>query len=222
NTVNQKLARLLLQKLGHRSTVVSNGRAALRALERRRFDLVLMDIQMPTMGGLQTTEAIRASEKQTGEHIPIIAMTAHAMSRNRQNALNAGMDDFISKPIDVEQLRCVMERFAAPALNTASLLAGFGGNEKLFRELVDVFVTDAPKLMSRIERAIERRDAGRLKETAHALKGSIGNFETSRAFSAARRLEFLGREKKLEYAPAAFAEAKTELKRLIETLRSVS
>jgi PAS domain S-box-containing protein len=222
NTVNQKLARLLLQKLGHRSTVVSNGRAAVRALERRRFDLVLMDIQMPTMGGLQTTEAIRASEKQTGEHIPIIAMTAHAMSSNRQNALNAGMDDFISKPIDVEQLRCVMERFAAPALNTASLLAGFGGNEKLFRELVDVFVTDAPKLMSRIERAIERRDAGRLKETAHALKGSIGNFETSRAFSAARRLEFLGREKKLEYAPAAFAEAKTELKRLIETLRSVS
>jgi two-component system, sensor histidine kinase and response regulator len=222
NTVNQKLARLLLQKLGHRSTVVSNGRAAVRALERRRFDLVLMDIQMPTMGGLQTTEAIRASEKQTGEHIPIIAMTAHAMSSNRQNALNAGMDDFISKPIDVEQLRCVMERFAAPALNTASLLAGFGGNEKLFRELVDVFVTDAPKLMSRIERAIERGDAGRLKETAHALKGSIGNFETSRAFSAARRLEFLGREKKLEYAPAAFAEAKTELKRLIETLRSVS
>jgi len=132
------------------------------------------------------------------------------------------MDDFICKPIHVEQLRRVLEPFAAPALNTASLLAGLGGNEKLVRELVDVFVTDAPKLMSRIERAIKRGDAGRLKETAHALKGSIGNFETSRAFSAARRLELLGREKKLQYAPAALADAKMELKRLIETLRSLS
>jgi two-component system, sensor histidine kinase and response regulator len=222
NAVNQKLARLLLRKLGHRPTIASNGRVALRILERRRFDLVLMDIQMPLMGGLQTTAAIRESEKQSGEHIPIIAMTAHAMSSNRENALRSGMDDFICKPIHVEQLRRVLEPFAAPALNTASLLAGLGGNEKLVRELVDVFVTDAPKLMSRIERAIKRGDAGRLKETAHALKGSIGNFETSRAFSAARRLELLGREKKLQYAPAALADAKMELKRLIETLRSLS
>jgi CheY-like chemotaxis protein/HPt (histidine-containing phosphotransfer) domain-containing protein len=219
NAVNQKLASLLLKKLGHRATIVANGQAALGALKKRPFDLILMDIQMPEMGGLETTMAIRKQEVMHSRHVPIIAMTAHALTSDRARALEAGMDDYISKPIRFEELRRAVERFAPAGIDASSLLDGVGGDRNLLREMVDVFVTDTPKLVGRIRRAITRNDAERLTGAAHALKGSVGNFDSGAVFEAVRRLEVAGREKNLTNAPALFAAAKTEIARLTRSLR---
>jgi len=104
NSVNQKLASRLLEKQGHCVVTARNGREALEQVERHDFDLVLMDVQMPVMGGLEATAAIRHRERSTGGRLPIVAMTAHAMPNDRERCLAAGMDDYVSKPIDVKQL----------------------------------------------------------------------------------------------------------------------
>lgn len=118
NPVNQQVARRLLEKRGHVVTVVSNGRAAVTALEERRFDLVLMDVQMPEMDGYEATALIREREKLTGDHMPIIAMTAHAMSGDAEKCLAAGMDEYLSKPIKIDRAMEVIaalgQRRAAP------------------------------------------------------------------------------------------------------------
>jgi CheY-like chemotaxis protein len=104
NLVNQKVACKLLERRGHDVTVVNNGAEALSALEQRAFDLILMDIQMPEMDGLEATRQIRGRERSTGIHVPILAMTAHAMKGDKERCLAAGMDGYISKPIHVQSL----------------------------------------------------------------------------------------------------------------------
>ena len=112
NRVNQVLAVRLLEKRGHEVTVAGNGEEALKALDKQLFDLILMDVQMPEMDGLQATVAIRRGEMKSGKHIPIIAMTAHAMAGDKERCLEAGMDDYITKPIRPEQLVDVLERYS--------------------------------------------------------------------------------------------------------------
>jgi CheY-like chemotaxis protein len=112
NVVNQRLAVRLIEKAGHTVVVAPNGEAALAALQQERFDLVLMDVQMPIMGGYEATAAIRTQEQATGAHIPIIAMTANAMKGDRELCLAAGMDDYLAKPIKAEELYAVLARFA--------------------------------------------------------------------------------------------------------------
>ena len=109
NLVNQKVAGRLLEKQGHHVTIAGNGREALEQLERESFDLVFMDIQMPEMDGFEATVAIRARERRTGRHVPIIAMTAHAMQGDRDRCLGAGMDDYVSKPIKLQEIISVIE-----------------------------------------------------------------------------------------------------------------
>src|SRR5712691_1033667 len=115
-----------------------------------------MDIQMPVMGGAEATSMIREEEKRTGRHTPIIAMTAHAMTGDRERALQSGMDDYVSKPIRFEDLRRAIQRHAPARLDTTALLDGLGGDRKLLGEIIDVFLADTPKLLSRVERAIAR------------------------------------------------------------------
>jgi two-component system sensor histidine kinase/response regulator len=109
NSVNQRVAARLLDKRGHVVVVAGNGALALEALEQQTFDLILMDVQMPVMDGVQATAAIRQQEKITGTHIPIIAMTAHAMEGDRQRFLGSGMDGYISKPVHSRELFEVIE-----------------------------------------------------------------------------------------------------------------
>jgi two-component system sensor histidine kinase/response regulator len=219
NAVNQKLARVLLKKMGHRATIAANGQGALRALKKRAFDLILMDIQMPVMGGAEATSMIREEEKRTGRRTPIIAMTAHAMAGDRERALQSGMDGYVSKPIRFEELRRVIQRHAPARLDTDALLDGLSGDRKLLSEIINVFLADTPKLLSRVERAIARGDAARLEEAAHALKGSVGNFDSGQVFEAVRKLEVLGRENNLSDARAAFAVIETEVAKLTQSLR---
>jgi CheY-like chemotaxis protein len=114
NTVNQKVAARLLEKQGHSVVVTANGGEALDALTRSRFDLVLMDVQMPVMNGYAATRAIRESERGTSRHLPVIALTAHAMKGDRELCLQAGMDDYLGKPIRPHELAAVLERWGRP------------------------------------------------------------------------------------------------------------
>jgi CheY-like chemotaxis protein len=117
NPINQKLAQRLLEKQGHTVEVVDSGLAALEALRRRPFDLVLMDVQMPDLGGLEATAALRAEEQGTGRHLPVIALTAHAMQGDRERCLAAGMDGYLSKPLSARDLfETLAGLFPAPAL----------------------------------------------------------------------------------------------------------
>jgi CheY-like chemotaxis protein len=116
NTVNQRLASRLLEKEGHVVVVADDGAKALKAYSENTFDLILMDVQMPVMDGMETTAAIRETEQNTGRHIPIIAMTAHAMAGDRQRFLQAGMDGYVSKPIHSQELMEAIE----------TVLIGFG------------------------------------------------------------------------------------------------
>jgi two-component system, sensor histidine kinase and response regulator len=143
------------------------------------------------------------------------------MAGDREKALQAGMDDYVSKPIRFDDLRRAIERQAPEGLQMNVLLEGLGGDRKLLGELVALFLADAPKLLTRVERAIAKGDAVRLKEAAHALKGSVGNFDPGTAFEAVRKLEMLGREKKLDEARPAFVVAKAEVTRLMRALKKM-
>jgi two-component system, sensor histidine kinase and response regulator len=114
NPVNQLLALRLLQKRGHSTVAAASGREALAALEKETFDVVLMDVQMPDMDGFEATRAIREKEQKTGEHVPIIALTAHAMRGDKERCMEAGMDAYISKPINVNELLTAIERVMTP------------------------------------------------------------------------------------------------------------
>lgn len=238
NEVNQLVATRILQKLGHRVTVVENGREALAAVQTGKFDLVAMDVQMPEMDGLDATIAIREWEKTAGTHIPILAMTAHAMKGDRERCLAAGMDGYTSKPIRIRELGQALARLvgkpqqanaaapeAKPAGSTidfAAVLAGIGGDRRLLRRLAQLFLADCPKRLAEIRRAIGAGDAVALERAAHALKGSAGNFGVGNAFAAARQLEDMGREGKLAAAGEACAALESEMHGLSAELRKLA
>jgi CheY-like chemotaxis protein len=123
NIINQRLFVRLLEKQGHTTTVANNGREALAALEQEDFDIVLMDVQMPEMDGFETTARIRQQEQQTGAHIPIIAMTAHAMEGDRERCMESGMDDYVSKPIQRDKLFKLLMNLAPPGKTVGGALA---------------------------------------------------------------------------------------------------
>jgi CheY-like chemotaxis protein len=114
NLVNQKLMARLLEKRGHSVSLARNGWEALALLEQRPFDIVLMDVMMPEMDGFEATRRIREKEKESGAHLAIIALTAHAMRGDREHCLNAGMDGYVSKPINLEELFSVIKNVLSP------------------------------------------------------------------------------------------------------------
>jgi CheY-like chemotaxis protein/HPt (histidine-containing phosphotransfer) domain-containing protein len=206
NAVNQKLAVCLLEKRGHQVVIASNGREAVRAVAEGPFDLVLMDVQMPELNGLQAAAAIREREKATGTHVPIVALTAHAMQGDRAACVAAGMDDYVSKPLRSEELFAAIARLvpvpahAEPAVvanadvfDPEIALEQVEGDPALLRELVELFLDDCPKLLAEIDAAVVRRDGLTLERCAHRLKGAVGVFADRPAFEAAQRLELAGR-----------------------------
>jgi PAS domain S-box-containing protein len=239
NPVNQDLAMHLLQRRGHSVILAENGRQALAAVERHKFDLVLMDVQMPEMGGLEATAMIREKEKTTGSHVPIIAMTAHAMQGDRQRCLDAGMDGYLSKPLDPKTfLRTVEESVVssssrksaaekepasggAQGLDAKALLTRFSGNKKLLRTIVGTFREDCPKMMARIRTALSAHDAAALADGSHALKGSVGNFGYSPALETAREMEKNARQGKLEGAWELYATLEDEIASLLPALQAI-
>ena len=239
NPVNQELVYHLLERDGHSVIIAETGRQALEAIERHKFDLVLMDVQMPEMGGLEATQAIREKEKSNGAHLPILAMTAHAMPGDRERCLAAGMDGYFAKPIDPKMFLQAIESMASPApgesgvpsatvkakvagpLGEAELLERFSGNRRLLRSLIETFRDDCPKMMARIRSGLSARDAHALAGAAHALKGSVGNFGSSPAFDVARRMEISSREGTLDGAWEMYATLEDEIARLLPALQVI-
>jgi len=226
NVVNQRVAVGLLSKRGHQVTVVTNGREALDAIERDRFDLVLMDVQMPEMGGLEATIAIRERERTSGGHLRIVAMTAHAMTGDRERCYAAGMDGYLSKPIDPQRLYAVVEENwsgdderPAGAVDRAHLLARLGGDEELMADVIRLFLDDCPNVLASIKRAVDQRDTAAIRSAAHALKGASGNLAAAGLTDAAATLERIGAEGRLEAIDAGWRRVEAEAALLLDALR---
>jgi CheY-like chemotaxis protein len=236
NAVNQRLASSLLERRGHKVVIANNGREAVEAVQRQSFDVVLMDVQMPEMGGFEATEAIRALERAQGEQTPIIAMTAHAMKGDRERCLAAGMDEYLTKPLDPKQLCQLVEgivagRAAAAPDDTPSaaismqVLARVGGDRELLAEISRLFVDDAPRHLDRIRQALDTRDGEALRRAAHGLKGAAANFDADGVVAAARTLEDIGRTQEFEVDPrceAAWRALSQETDQLISVLKTLS
>jgi len=241
NPVNQKLATRLLEKAGCRVTVAATGHEALHAWESSGvpgFDVVLMDIQMPNMDGMEATRAIRDAEKKSGGHVPIVAMTAHAMRGDREKCLRGGMDGYVSKPINPAVLFAEIERSvgASPDLRSsapqkgldspepidrASLLERVEGDRGLLAEMIQLFEEDAPKLLAAMHEALERGDMAVLERSAHSLKGAAGNLSAKGTGAAALRLETDAKKNDPKSAAASLAEVERSLKQLLPGLAAV-
>lgn len=236
--VNQKVAVSLLEQRGHKVTVANNGQEAVDALAHGSFDAVLMDVQMPGMDGLEATAVIRGKERESGGHVPIIAMTAHAMEGDRERCLDAGMDGYIAKPIRGRDLHDFVEATVARVqefrardsgasagkdiLDRDRILEQTGGNIETLKEIVDLFTAESKKLLRRMEDAIRSGDSSGLQRAAHTLKGSVRIFGAGRAAAAALRLEKMGAEKNLAGAQEAWAVLAGEVQRLMPMLTELT
>jgi len=224
NPVNQRVATRVLEKRGHKVTIAVNGREAVEKWKQSRYDVVLMDIQMPEMDGFEATAAIRKLEEERGFHQPIIAMTAHALKGDREKCLEAGMDEYVPKPIKAKvlfnTLRIVVspvknslheptvgehrfeedEDSSGPAIDRQAVMDNLEGDEELLFELGTMFIEDCPGQIRKVRAAIEEGQAEKLCRAAHALKGALGNFGKSEAFAAAANMEKLGAESDLASA----------------------
>jgi PAS domain S-box-containing protein len=231
NAVNRQLARRLLEKQGHTVAVVSNGREALAAVGLENFDVILMDVQMPEMDGFEATRAIRLQEMGTGRHVPILAMTAHALKGDRERCLEAGMDGYVAKPIKPQELYDAIERLVPrgaevepevagtpgpeEVFDRAEALARVGGDTTLLRDLAALFLQSYPVQLAALRDALAREDLGTVQRVAHTLKGSSSSFASRQAQAAALRLETMALSRdlaKVETASAALEKALADLR----------
>jgi len=241
NLVNQKLAVRLLEKRGHKVTVANHGKEAIDLLgdpADKKFDLVIMDVQMPEMDGVEATARIREMEQPTGLHIPIIAMTAHAMKGDKERFLVAGMDSYVAKPIQAQLLFDTIDNLIDPPGNNAgdrfaesettetsaatenhALIEKFSDDPDLLREIAGIFIDTHEEMLSAIREAIEQNDATAIHMSAHALKGSVSNFEVPSATEAALKLETMGKEGNLTEAPGQFEVLKREIEKVVTLLQ---
>jgi CheY-like chemotaxis protein len=262
--INQYLAVRMLEKYGHTVTVATNGREALAVLAKEPFALVLMDVQMPEMDGFETTREIRRRESQlpvassqlpakphspaesqpatatrplATPRIPIVALTAHAMKGDQERCLVAGMDAYLSKPLQAPQLFEVMERLipgSAPvagvvnepelsgvAFSYDAILRRVEGDHELLQEIIGMFFSETPQLLATIQESIARSDGKALQQTAHSLKGVVSSFDAQTARDAALRLEVVGRTEDWGTAESAWAQLEKEIAHLTHALNAV-
>jgi CheY-like chemotaxis protein len=231
NEINRELAVRLLTKRGHSVRVATNGKIVLEMLETDHFDAILMDVQMPEMDGFETTAAIRGKETVSGNHIPIVAMTAHAMKGDRERCLERGMDEYVSKPLNADELMEVLESFSDPTIPVQAppepvrpildhqlALSRVGGDQALLRDLGMLFRGESAKLLATIRDAAERNDFDTLQRAAHSLKGSVATFAAEDAFDAAFKLERLARSEEWDGIGDAISTLGAEIERVMVAL----
>ena len=239
NRVNQILAQRLLEKMGHQVALAINGREAVELLQMNSFDLVLMDIQMPVMGGVEATQKIRDAERRTGGHIPIVAMTAHAMAGDAEKYLSAGMDGYVSKPVRPGFLRAEIDRLARPShrdtqspiqerekhmpkaiIDFTELLARVENDRELMRDLLLIFKEEFPGHLQALRGAVNSMNAESVAAEAHTLKGMLSNLAAGPAAGAAARLEQLGRNREVSEFQAACTSFENMSKELLLQLET--
>jgi CheY-like chemotaxis protein/HPt (histidine-containing phosphotransfer) domain-containing protein len=236
NVVNQRLALRLLEKLGYRADVVANGLEAVEAVGRQEYDLVLMDVQMPEMDGVQATQRI-LERLADGERPWIVAMTAEVMRGDREGFLAAGMNDYVAKPIRPQELIAAITRTPSrrkdraattvdgsrPSVDDAvleRLAESMGGDDAFVAELIDQFVTDSPALVAAARRGLEARDADEVRRAAHTLKSNAATFGANELADRSSRLEAAAKGGSLEDGPAQLEAIEDELGRVHAALRA--
>ena len=214
NAANQLLARRMLEKEGHSVAVADDGAAALEMFDSGRYDLVLMDVEMPRMDGLKAAGAMRRKERESGGHVPIVALTAHVMTGDRERCLRAGMDFYLSKPLRPAALLEALDRVCPEAggeappvqslvLDRNTLLARFDGDRELLAEVTKLFPRDCEKHMTSARKAVAQHDADALRFAVHSLHGMFTNLEAYAARDAAATLGSID----LRAVPTGTAEA---------------
>lgn len=204
--VNQIVAIEMLKKHGHQITLAEDGRDAYEKFQSETFDVVLMDVQMPEMDGLEATVAIRSHEQQNGStRTPIIAMTASAMKGDRERCLDAGMDDYVSKPIEAKELHMLIDEYCPPhktnvsrAFDSDEALSNVGGDLDTFRSMVPLFTQECSEMLRLIESGIANEDGSLIQRGAHTIKGAAAVFGASAVAQAALELEMIGKESRLD------------------------
>jgi PAS domain S-box-containing protein len=238
NLVNQKLAMRLLEKRGHHVVLAANGLEALSALEAGSYDLVLMDVQMPIMDGLEATRLLREKERGSGHHQAVIAMTALVMKGDRERCIAAGMDGYLSKPIRPEGLDdvldgCISKKLEvvsdpAPAsategsVCTQELLERIDGDYSFLAELLELFRGDYPVLLQSARDAVSHGDAAALQRAGHTLRGVMGNLAAPVALKIAAEIESMGKAGNIAHAGTKLTELEQELVHVLESLEILS
>ncbi|KAA5543144.1 response regulator [Roseiconus nitratireducens] len=240
--VNQRVAVGLLHELGHEVVVAENGQVAIEAWQDGSFDLILMDVQMPELDGLEATAQIRQIESEQGGHTPIVAMTANAMKGDRERCLEHGMDGYVAKPVTRDALAAAIKEFSS-----ASAQDGQGGSdaaetpqeercdEKVFSfeealrrvpggmesvlGLIPVLEEEFEQHLQLIREAIPNQDAKTIQRSAHTIKGSADIFAAQAVVDSARAVEFMGRDQCLEGADEAVKTLEMHVNRLLEAIR---
>ena len=246
NALNRTLAARLAERLGHTSILCRGGKEALDILQQDPIDLVLMDVQMPEIDGVETTRRIREQELSTGRHLPIIALTARTNAGDRETFLANGMDDYLAKPLSQLALQKALQRVldgsshpssasatlpsAGPLPASAAqaekplepmerLVEDFQHDRALVKKLAALFLETTPKLMSDIRQAVAQGDTTRLERAAHTLKGSLGQIQAIGAYESAFALEALGHKHDLTNAAALSLRLETQLEAVNATMR---
>jgi signal transduction histidine kinase/CheY-like chemotaxis protein len=216
-----ELNEILLEREGHEVAAVASGLEALRALAKRRFDLVFLDEEMPSMSGVEVVKRIRASEAPDSERQVVFALTGNSTTEDRARLLAAGFDACFSKPFRPEEFRQAAAPFSfgTPPAADSSLLSRVGGDAQLLRNVARTFLNDYPAKLRKIRQAIARRDAPALASAAHALKGAVAIFGADDAVENARDLQQVGRTGDLSKAPASFRKLDEALASLKAKLR---
>ncbi|TKB66570.1 MAG: response regulator [Nitrospira sp.] len=269
NLINQKLTVRMLEKLGYQSDVVENGQEALAALDRVSYAMVLMDCQMPLLDGLEATRLIREREQACrnvelgmkndelnvidsppsihhSRHIPIVALTANAMSGDRDRCLAAGMDDYLTKPLRKENLKTTLDRWIARSIHSqaahtgseehgvdgtgaeilsavfdrATMLRNIGGDTELLEQLVGLFIQRYQTMLEAIRAALAGRDQEAVEQAAHSLKGTAGNLCASEVVLYSGQLEALGRLGTLVEGPVIYTQLEKAVLRLVRILEA--
>ncbi len=238
NTVNQTLAIGILTRRGHETVLAANGREAVEAWKSGGFDVILMDVQMPVMGGFDATAAIRTLERDTGTHTPIVALTAHAMAGDRDACLLAGMDEYLSKPLKPGALIEMIERIGTrsaevlpalePTLTTVdafsagALLERVEGDVVFAIEVARMFLEAEPAMTGAFDRAVTQGNLPELQRTAHSLRGALGSVGATRAAAVACEIEDAAERKSLAEAVAAVPALRKEIQPVLRTLGEYS
>jgi signal transduction histidine kinase/DNA-binding response OmpR family regulator len=238
NRVNQLVAMRALQKQGHEVIATENGREAVERFEKEQFDVVLMDVQMPEMDGLDATREIRRREQGTGRRIPIIGVSAHARQEDKERCLVAGMDSYVTKPFSARDLHDAIDRVlggASPtvpspkpaagptgAFDRVALLERVEADWDLRNEIIETFLADCPKMLDEVEQALLARDPAALALAAHSMKGALKAVSADRAADRAYELEQIGRRGQLEGSQEAWKQLVADLDVLKPELEAAS
>ena len=251
NPLNQQVAKAMLNKLGLQMVLANNGQEAVDQVSAGNIDLVLMDCQMPVMDGYEATAAIRRLLETRGEHFPIIALTANAMSDDRQKCLDAGMDDFLSKPYSLAQLQATLTRWwpktnksEKPEIESRTVKTVESGdigdksiinmkNLDVFRELdptggvdlikqvVSTYISSVPQYMNQIEQGALNCNGEMLRQAAHALKSSAANIGAETLSGFCKQLEDLGRGDQINVATGLLPEMRSEYDQVLIALQKI-